>query len=279
MESKKTINTFIRSGCLILSLFLIGYAFMHFVVPAVKITSLNDSRKIPIYSVNTPNKQVAISFDAAWGNEDTTILLDILAKYNIKTTFFMTGGWIEKYPDDVKRIYEAGHDLANHSENHKQMSTLSAAQCQEEIQKAHDKVKSLTGIDMNLFRPPYGEYNNQLVEVANAMNYHVIQWSVDSLDWKDYGADNIVSTILNHEDLKDGAIILMHNGAKYTKDALEQVILGLQEKGFEIVPISQLIYTDNYTTDHTGCQYSNTAAESTSIPNVVPTTAEATPQS
>ena len=179
----------------------------------------------------------------------------ILDKYNVKTTFFMTGGWIESYPEDVKKIAAAGHDLGNHSENHKQMSQLSSDECLAEIQKPHDKVKELTGTEMTLFRPPYGDYNNTLIESANTLGYHVVQWSVDSLDWKDYGADSIVDTILNHKALGDGAIILMHNGAKYTKDALERVITGLQDKGYEIVPISQLIYTEKYHMDNTGRQF------------------------
>lgn len=250
----KHVNTFIRSGCLICSLLLIGYAFMHFVVPSVKITTAPQPRKIPIYSVDTDKKQVALSFDAAWGNEDTKTLLDILAANNVKTTFFMTGGWIKSYPEDVKKIAAAGHDIGNHSENHKQMSQLTAEACREEIQGPHDKVSALTGIEMTLFRPPYGDYNNQLIETSNSMGYHVIQWSVDSLDWKDYGADSIVSTVLNHKNLTDGAIILMHNGAKYTKDALDRIIVGLKDKGFEIVPVSQLIYKDHYYTDNTGKQ-------------------------
>ena len=103
------------------------------------------------------------------------------------------------------------------------MSQLSSDDCIAEIQKPHDKVKELTGTEMTLFRPPYGDYNNTLIESANVLVYHVVQWSVDSLDWKDYGADSIVDTVLNHKALGDGAIILMHNGAKYTKDALELV--------------------------------------------------------
>ncbi len=213
------------------------------------------SRKLPIYCVSTEKAQVALSFDAAWGNEDTATLLSILDEYDVKATFFMTGGWVESYPDDVKAIAAAGHDLGNHSENHKQMSTLSAEECKEEIQSVHDKVKTLTGKDMILFRPPYGDYNDTLIEAANGLGYHVIQWDVDSLDWKDYGADAIVSRVLNHGHLGDGSIILMHNGATYTKDALPQVIEGLQAKGYELVPISQLIYTENYEMDHEGRQY------------------------
>lgn len=166
----------------------------------------------------------------------------------------MTGGWIEKYPDDVKAIAQAGHDLGNHSENHKQMSALSAEQCKEELMKPHQKVKELTGKDMILFRPPYGDYNNTVIETANECGYHVIQWDVDSLDWKDYGADAILNKVLNHSHLGNGTIILMHNGAKFTADALEAIILGLKEKGYQIVPISELIYKENYEMDHEGRQ-------------------------
>lgn len=224
---------------------------------AVQTSSRVQNRKLPIYCVKSEAPKVSISFDAAWGNEDTAQLLSILESHNVKTTFFMTGGWVESYPDDVKAIAAAGHDLGNHSENHKQMSQISAAECREEIQKVHDKVKELTGKDMILFRPPYGDYNDTLIETANSMGYHVIQWDVDSLDWKDYGADAIVSKVLDHKHLGNGSIILMHNGAKYTKDALDRVITGLQEKGYEIVPISELIYKENYEMDHEGRQFVN----------------------
>ncbi|BCJ93608.1 hypothetical protein acsn021_11770 [Anaerocolumna cellulosilytica] len=167
----------------------------------------------------------------------------------------MTGGWIDKYPEDVKAIAAAGHDLGNHSENHKHMSQLSITECKKEIQTAHDKVKELTGIDMNLFRAPYGDYNNTLIESTEELGYYCVQWDVDSLDWKDYGVESIVKTVVDNNHLGNGSIILCHNGAKYTKDALELVITGLQSKGYEIVPISQIIYTDNYYMDHEGRQF------------------------
>lgn len=211
-------------------------------------------RELPIYCVDTTEKKVALSFDAAWGNEDTQKILDILAQYNIHVTFFMTGGWVESYPDDVKNIAAAGHDLGNHSENHLEMSKLSVDEIKDELLCVHDKVKELTGIEMTLFRPPYGDYNNELVITANNCNYYTIQWSVDSLDWKDYGVECIIDTVVNHKALDNGSIILMHNGAKYTAEALPQVIEGLQNKGYEIVPISELIIKDNYHLDNTGKQ-------------------------
>lgn len=246
-----------KAGILALCLTVVLVGTIFFGEDTVPASALVESRKLPIYCVQTEAPKVSLSFDAAWGNEDTNDLLSILAKHNIKTTFFMTGGWVESYPEDVKAISDAGHDLGNHSENHKQMSQLSAEECKDEIQKVHDKVKELTGKDMFLFRPPYGDYNDTLIEAANGLGYHVIQWDVDSLDWKDYGADAIVSKVVDHPHLGNGSIILMHNGATYTKDALEQVITGLTDKGYEIVPISELIYTENYEMDHEGRQFVN----------------------
>jgi polysaccharide deacetylase family sporulation protein PdaB len=228
-----------------------------FLVPyGIKTASAkSNNRKLPIYCVGTEEKKVALSFDAAWGNEDTEAILEILKKHDVKVTFFMTGGWIESYPEDVKKILAAGHDLGNHSENHKQMSKLSKEQCKEEIQIVHDKVKELTGIEMTVFRPPFGDYNDTVIRVANELGYHVIQWDVDSLDWKDYGCDSILHTVTNHKHLGNGSIILMHNGAKYTKDALEQMIINLKEQGYEFVKVSDLIYRENYKMDHEGRQF------------------------
>lgn len=220
----------------------------------ITVSSTVDGKELPIYCVETDKPQISISFDAAWGNEDTQEILDILKKHEVKTTFFMTGGWVETYPEDVKRILEDGHDLGNHSENHKQMSTLSETECREEIMKVHEKVKELTGYEMDLFRPPYGDYNNQVINVTYACGYYPIQWDVDSLDWKDYGVQEIISTVCNHKNLGNGSIILCHNGAKYTAQALDEMLTMLKEKGYEIVPLSQLIYKENYHMNYEGRQ-------------------------
>ncbi len=220
----------------------------------VSVTSTVNGRELPIYCVDTDEKKVALSFDAAWGNEDTQKILDILKEYNVHVTFFMTGGWVNDFPEDVKRIQEAGHDLGNHSENHKNMSQLSDSEKQTELMTVHERVKELTGVDMELFRPPYGDYDNAVITCAKSCGYYTIQWDVDSLDWKNYGVDSIIQTVLEHKNLQNGSIILMHNGAKYTAEALPKVIEGLQEKGYEIVPISELIYKENYHMDVTGRQ-------------------------
>lgn len=227
---------------------------MRFQRSAAAASSRAGDRELPIYCVDTEKKQVGLSFDAAWGNEDTQQILDILAAHNVHVTFFMTGGWVESYPEDVKKIQAAGHDLGNHSENHKNMSQLSKEECISELMEVHNKVKELTGVEMNLFRPPYGDYDNDVVLTAQECGYYPIQWSVDSLDWKNYGVQSILDTVLKHKALDNGAIILCHNGAKYTAQALDALITGLQEQGYEIVPISRLIYRENYHMDGTGKQ-------------------------
>jgi len=178
-------------------------------------------RELPIYCVQTEEPKIALTFDAAWGNDDTKKIMEILKKHDVKVTFFMTGGWVESYPDDVKMILAEGHDLGNHSQNHKNMSQISDSEKEKELMSVHDKVKELTGYDMFLFRPPYGDYDSKLIRVARKCNYYAIQWDVDSLDWKDYGAESIIKTVTQNKHLGNGSIILCHNGAKYTAEALD----------------------------------------------------------
>ena len=232
----------------------------------ITVSSAAEERKLPIYCVQTEKPQIALTFDAAWGNEDTQNILDVLAKHKIKVTFFMTGGWVDSYPEDVKKIYEAGHDLGNHSENHKNMSQLSDSECREELISVHNKVKKLTGYEMFLFRPPFGDYDNHVVKNAEDCGYYSVQWDVDSLDWTDYFVDTIIQTVTEHAHLGNGSIILMHNGAKYTADALDMVITKLKEQGYEFVPLSQLVIRENYHMDHEGRQIADSDNRSTDQP-------------
>lgn len=215
------------------------------------------NRVLPIYCVQTDEPKIALTFDAAWGNEDTTQIMEILKKHNVKVTFFMTGGWVESYPDDVKYILSEGHDLGNHSQNHKNMSQISDNEKKSELMSVHEKVKNLTGYDMFLFRPPYGDYDEAVVNVAKECGYYTIQWDVDSLDWKDYGVDSIIKTVTEHKALGNGSIILCHNGAKFTAQALDTMITTLKDKGYTFVPLSELIYRDDYTINHEGRQIAN----------------------
>ncbi len=193
------ITLFVKIGIVVLTVMAVVGLGVKFLPNAITVSNIGRKRDLPIYSVETDENKLALTFDTAWGFEDTEKILEILEKHDVKATFFMTGEWIGKNPEAVKKIAAAGHDLGNHSENHKQMTRLSEEQCKDEIMKVHKRIKKLTGVDMDLFRPPYGEYNNMLVQAARDCGYYTIQWNVDSKDWKDYGPDSIVKKCVENK--------------------------------------------------------------------------------
>ena len=240
------------SSLLFITILIVSVAFTKFKSLGALTAFKKDERIIPIYCVDTNEKKVAISFDAAWGSDYTEKLLSILEKYNVKTTFFLVAFWIDKYPDMVKRIDECGHEIGNHSAKHPNMSQLSEERIKEELTITSNKIVEITGKKDVLFRPPFGDYNNRVIKTAKTLGYYVIQWDVDSLDYKDYGAKAIIDRVLNR--VKEGSIVLFHNNATYTAEALPLILESLQNSGYQIVPISELIYKDNYYVDHTGMQ-------------------------
>lgn len=155
---------------------------------AAVITSVSafagSNRKLPIYCVDTLDKKIAISFDAAWGNDDTHTLIEILKEYNVPATFFVVGAWVDKYPESVKELSDAGHRIQNHSNTHPYMTQLSTAQMADELTACNEKIKAITGVSPTLFRPPYGDYDNAVIETVNGINMYPIQWSVDTLEIK-----------------------------------------------------------------------------------------------
>lgn len=213
--------------------------------------------ELPIYSVDTDKPLLALTFDSAWGDEDLVDILQILKKHNAPATFFVTGEWARKYPDAIRLIDKSGHEVANHGNSHKHMPQISQEEMKTEIQGCHDAVKEIIGKDMTLFRAPYSDWNSDVIAVAHSMGYASINHSVDSLDWKDYGTDSIVQTVCQHKNLENGSIILLHNGATYTKDALDVMLTNLEEQGFAFAKVSDLIYTSDYYFDHTGKQFLN----------------------
>lgn len=216
------------------------------------IANSSGNRKLPIYYVGRDDKTVSISFDAAWGNEHTQKLLDIMKEKNVKSTFFLVGNWVDKYPESVKAIHEAGHDVGNHSDTHPHLPKQTLEKMTSQIEDCNNKIEKIIGVRPTLFRPPYGDYNNDVVETTNKLNMHCIQWDVDSLDWKDPTPEEMLKRIKNK--VRSGSIILMHNGAKNTPEALPKIIDMLIGEGYKIVPISELIYKDNYTVEHDGKQ-------------------------
>jgi len=239
---------------MLIAVFLLLSANSSLLKSTESLANSSSGRKIPIYSVETGKKVVAITFDAAWGADDTDILLNILQEEDVKATFFLCGYWVKNYPDEVKKMHEAGHDIANHGNTHANCKNLSLEQNKAEIQGAHDRVYDLLGIEMNLFRAPYGAYNNTLMDAASELGYYVIQWDVDSWDWMNKGVQFEISHVVNHENLQNGSIILFHNDTKDTPEALPIIIKELKTKGYSFVPISELIMHENFVIDETGRQ-------------------------
>ncbi len=224
---------------------------------AASVTASTEKRLLPIYAVGREenDKIVSISFDAAWGNEDTETLIDILGKYNITATFFLVGEWVEKYPESVKALSDAGHEIMNHSDSHPHMSKLSREQMRQEIESCNDRIEAITGVRPTLFRAPYGEYCDGLIEVLGDLGMYCIQWDVDSLDWKDLAPQDICRRVCS--GVTPGSICLFHNAAKNTPAALPMLIEQLLTDGYRFVPISENIYTCSCTIDHTGRQWKN----------------------
>ena len=209
-------------------------------------------RKLPIYSVEREDKKIAISFDCAWGADKTDGLLDTMKEYGVRCTFFMTQFWVEKYPEEVKKISEAGHDIGTHSATHSYMSKMSAEKIEEELSSSCAAIENITGKKVVLFRPPYGDYNDRLIKTCEKGGFYAIQWDVDSLDWKDITARDISKRII--ERTKSGSIILCHNNALHTLEALPEIFANLIGRGYEFAGISDLIYTENFTVDANGRQ-------------------------
>jgi polysaccharide deacetylase family sporulation protein PdaB len=232
-------------------------------------------RVLPIYSVQRQDKTVAISFDAAWGNEDTQTLLDILNKYGVKATFFVVGAWADKYPESVKAISDAGNEVMNHSDDHAHFSKLSSEDITANINSANDKIEAVTGVRPTLFRCPYGEYDDHVISAVNAMGMKAIQWSVDSLDWRGDSAKDITDRVL--KNVKPGSIILFHNAAENTPEALPGILESLIADGYSIVPVSQLLLSGESTIDASGCQCPSVppAASQPVSPSVSPSAASA----
>ena len=136
-------------------------------------------RELPIYCVQRDDKAASLTFDAAWGNEDTQMLIDILAKYNVKATFFVVGDWATKYPESVKALSDAGHEVMSHSDKHKHMTQLSASEIVADINACNEKISAVTGVTPTLFGAPYGEYDDKVVVTLREMGMYTIQWDVD----------------------------------------------------------------------------------------------------
>ena len=250
--NKQKIVTYFVSVLAVLVLFFVaGNIKEEKVVETVS----GSEKLLPIYNVETDEKKVAFTMNCAWNADDIDSILETLEKNNVKITFFMVGEWIDKYQEAAKKIYEAGHEIANHSDTHKHVNNLSYEENVEEIKKANEKIKNITGKENILYRAPYGEYNNTVVKAAKENGYIPIQWNLDTLDYTGLTGEEMWKRL--DKKLKNGDIILSHNGTAYTADSLDMLIKNIKKKGFEIVKVSDLIYEDNYKININGTQIKN----------------------
>ena len=213
------------------------------------------SRKIPVYGVEVKGerKVIALTFDAAWGADQTQGIIDTMKKYDAKGTFFLVGFWLDKFEKETKAIAEAGFDIGNHSRNHLNMPKLSDDEIRAEIEYVNDRVNELTGIKPTYFRAPFGDYSDRLMSAIEELDMVGVQWSIDSLDWKGLSAKEIFNRVV--PKAKSGDIVLFHNNSDHVLDALPLVLSALKEQGFEFVTLSELVATEGYTIDNNGIQH------------------------
>ena len=212
-------------------------------------------RSLPVYCVQRDDKTVAVSFDAAWGNEDTQMLIDILDQYGVNATFFVVGDWVDKYPESVRALADAGNEVMNHSTSHAHFSKLSHNEIVRDVNLCSEKIEQITGVRPTLFRCPYGEYDDHVIQAVNSLGMTAVQWDVDSLDWKGISAEEIQRRVLDR--VQPGSIVLFHNAAENTPEALPGILESLIANGYRIVPISQLLLQGDCFIDNTGRQCRN----------------------
>ena len=215
-------------------------------------------KELPVYSVERDDHVIAVTFDASWGADNTPKLLDILDEYDAKCTFFLVGLWVDKYPDMVQAIVERGHEIGNHSATHPHMSKLSESKMLEELRMMSDKVEKLTGVRPTLFRPPYGDYNNSVIRTVRSAGYEAVQWSVDSLDWKNISPQDMIRRA---GKVGKGDIILFHNDSQYLLDALPTLLQSYKEQGLQMVKVSDILLEGETTIDVQGKQHPLAAKE------------------
>ena len=236
----------ILSGLLILSISLAGLNTF--------ISASKSQKEVPIYSVKREDKKIALTFNCAWGDEDILNILDILDTHNVKCTFFIVGTWAEKHPESLKEIHSRGHEIGGHSYNHGHYKKMNYQEIIADLNKCDKAIEDVINQDITLFRGGYGEYSDDVLDAAKSTNRTYIQWSVDSIDYNAKSMDEIIKRVT--DKTTPGDIILMHTGTDYTAKSLNELLKTLT-KDFELVKISDLIYTENFYINHSGKQFKN----------------------
>lgn len=213
------------------------------------------AKNLPVYSVKTEENKISLTMNCAWNADDIDKILEVLNKTNTKITFFLVGDWVDKYPEAVKKINEEGHEIGNHSNTHPHVNNLSYEENVSQIKECSDKIEKITKQKTTLYRGPYGEYNDTVFKASTSLNNIMIQWNIDTLDYNGLTGEEMWNRI--NKNLCNGSIILTHNGTAHTADSLEYLITNIKSAGYEIVPVSELIYKSDYHIDNTGMQIKN----------------------
>ncbi len=246
--NKDKINSYLISLGTVVILFVM--AFM--ITGEQTVQTAVATKELPIYNVETKEKKIAFTMNCAWEADDIEKILETLSKHNTHITFFMVGDFVNRYPEAVKKIAEAGHEIGNHSDTHPHVNNLSLEKNREEIQKCSQKIEQITGKKTTLYRGPYGEYNDTVIKSAKSQNHTTIQWNLDTLDYSGLTGEEMWKRLENK--LTPGSIILSHNGTKHTADSLEMLLEQIEQKGYKIVTVSELIHKENYYIDVNGTQ-------------------------
>lgn len=210
-------------------------------------------KKLPVYSVDTEGeKRAAITFDAAWGDETTDGVLDVLEAYGVKASFFFVGDFAEKYPESVRKIANAGHDVGNHSMRHKDPTKQEYTELCADMSACSELLFALTGKEPKLYRAPSGAYDSDVIDAAESLGMTVVQWDDDSIDWKDISPEKMTERVFSK--LSPGSILLFHLGKENTLKALPGIIEEMFAEGYELVPVSELLIKDEYYIDANGRQ-------------------------
>ena len=239
---------------LLLIAVLIGGSFL---INGKTKSTFGEVAEVPIYSVDKEEKEIALTFDINWAENDYIYsILDTLDKYNVKGTFFVMGGWVNYSDENVvklKKISERGHEIGNHSYKHPIFSKIGEERIKEELRKTDEVVEKYTGKKPSVFRFPSGDYNAQSYRTVTSLGYKCIQWDADSVDWKEQGEEVEYNKVM--KKVKAGSILLYHNNAKYTPSNLNRIIPELQKQGYKFVTVGELIYKEDAYVDKDGVQH------------------------
>lgn len=249
----KTENPLKRDIALIVLMLLWVLVIVFAVSYTLATTASAEERRLPVYCVETDVKEIALTFNCAWGTEGLDEILELLTKENIKCTFFFVGEFAENNPEAVRKIYNEGHETGNHSMKHTDPVTQSFSEIVSDINACNELLFSLTGVSPALYRAPAGSYDNKTVEAAESLGMTAVQWDVDSIDWKDPAPEKIVSRVTGKA--ANGSIVLFHIGKENTIEALPTIIKNLKNQEYSFCTVGEMLIEGETWIDNTGRQH------------------------